>query len=156
MIKYLEIGVAMGEHAEQVLRDRNIYYTGIDQWKYDTTMEHEKNKIKNWNTQEKWDDVYKSVLKKLSKFEDRASIIRGSSRDVVPTLVHKYDVIYVDGDHSYEGAKKDLELSLEVLAEDGKIIVDDLQYPSVAQAFREFLQENEQLEHKGDTIWRKL
>ena len=47
MIKYLEIGVAMGEHAEQVLRDRNIYYTGIDQWKYDTTMEHEKNKIKN-------------------------------------------------------------------------------------------------------------
>jgi predicted O-methyltransferase YrrM len=119
-------------------------------------MEHEKNKIKNWNTQEKWDDVYKSVLKKLSKFEDRASIIRGSSRDVVPTLVHKYDVIYVDGDHSYEGAKKDLELSLEVLAEDGKIIVDDLQYPSVAQAFREFLQENEQLEHKGDTIWRKL
>jgi len=49
MIKYLEIGVAMGEHAEQVLRDRNIYYTGIDQWKYDTTMEHEKNKIKNWN-----------------------------------------------------------------------------------------------------------
>ena len=156
MIKYLEIGVAMGEHAEQVLRDRNIYYTGIDHWKYDTTMEHEKNKIKNWNTQEKWDDVYKSVLKKLSKFEDRASIIRGSSRDVVPTLVHKYDVIYVDGDHSYEGAKKDLELSLEVLAEDGKIIVDDLQYPSVAQAFREFLQENEQLEHKGDTIWRKL
>lgn len=156
MIKYLEIGVAMGEHAEQVLRDRNIYYTGIDQWKYDTTMEHEKNKIKNWNTQEKWDDIYKSVLKKLSKFEDRASIIRGSSRDVVPTLVHKYDVIYVDGDHSYEGAKKDLELSLEVLAEDGKIIVDDLQYPSVAQAFREFLQENEQLEHKGDTIWRKL
>lgn len=156
MIKYLEIGVAMGEHAEQVLRDRNIYYTGIDQWKYDTTMEHEKNKIKNWNTQEKWDDVYKSVLKKLSKFEDRASIIRGSSRDVVPTLVHKYDVIYVDGDHSYEGAKKDLELSLDVLAEDGKIIVDDLQYPSVAQAFREFLQENEQLEHKGDTIWRKL
>ena len=156
MIKYLEIGVAMGEHAEQVLRDRNIYYTGIDQWKYDTTMEHEKNKIKNWNTQEKWDDIYKSVLKKLSKFEDRASIIRGSSRDVVPTLVHKYDVIYVDGDHSYEGAKKDLELSLEVLAEDGKIIVDDLQYPSVAQAFREFLQENEQLQHKGDTIWRKL
>jgi len=156
MIKYLEIGVAMGEHAEQVLRDRNIYYTGIDQWKYDTTMEHEKNKIKNWNTQEKWDDIYKSVLKKLSKFEDRASIIRGSSRDVVPTLVHKYDVIYVDGDHSYEGAKKDLELSLDVLAEDGKIIVDDLQYPSVAQAFREFLQENVQLEHKGDTIWRKL
>jgi esterase/lipase len=155
MIKYLEIGVAMGEHAEQVLRDRNIYYTGIDQWKYDTTMEHEKNKIKNWNTQEKWDDVYKSVLKKLSKFEDRASIIRGSSRDVVPTLVHKYDVIYVDGDHSYEGAKKDLELSLDVLAEGGKIIVDDLQYPSVAQAFREFLQENEELEHKGDTIWRR-
>ena len=155
MTKYLEIGVAMGEHAEQVLRDKDIYYTGIDQWKYDTTMEHEKNKIKNWNTQEKWDDVYKSVLKKLSKFEDRASIIRGSSRDVVPTLVHKYDVIYVDGDHSYEGAKKDLELSLEVLAEGGKIIVDDLQYPSVAQAFREFLQENEQLQHKGDTIWRR-
>ncbi len=154
MTKYLEIGVAMGEHAEQVLRDKDIYYTGIDQWKYDTTMEHEKNKIKNWNTQEKWDDVYKSVLKKLSKFQDRASIIRGSSRDVVPTLVHKYDVIYVDGDHSYEGAKKDLELSLEVLAEGGKIIVDDLQYPSVRKAFNEFLEEND-VQHRGDTIRKR-
>ena len=154
MIKYLEIGVALGEHAEQILRDKDIYYTGIDQWKYDTTMEHEKNKITNWDTQEKWDEVYKSVLKKLSKFQDRASIIRGSSRDVVPTLVHKYDVIYVDGDHSYEGAKKDLELSLEVLAEGGKIVVDDLQYPSVRKAFNEFLEEND-VQHRGDTIRKR-
>lgn len=33
--------------------------------------------------------------------------IKGKSSDVVGTLDQKYDLIYIDGDHSYEGTKND-------------------------------------------------
>lgn len=154
MKDYLEIGVAMGKHMLEVLRDKSIRYVGIDRWEYDITLEHEVNKIRNWNSQDKWDEVYKQVLEKVEPYKNRASIIRGSSIDILPTLKDKFDFIYVDGDHSYEGAKRDLELSLPLLKEDGKIIVDDLQYPSVRKAFQEFIKEND-VEHKGDTIWQR-
>jgi predicted O-methyltransferase YrrM len=40
-------------------------------------------------------------------------------------LDHKYDLIHVDGDHTYDGKVQDLELALENLAEGGVIVVDD-------------------------------
>ena len=150
MIDYLEIGVAQGMHMLEILRDKNVRYVGVDRWEC-VPLENEVNKMKNWDTQEKWDEVYKSVLKKVEPYKNRASIIRGSSVDVLPTLVGKFDIIYVDGDHSYKGAKKDLELSLPLLKENGKIIVDDLHYPSVRQAFYEFVSENDVIS-KGDEI----
>lgn len=155
MIKYLEIGVAQGKHMLEILRDENVEYVGVDKWEYDTTMEHEKAKINNWNSQDKWDKVYQLVLEKLEPYKDRATIIRGSSFDILPTLKDKFDIIYVDGDHSYEGAKKDLELSLQLLKEGGKIIVDDLHYSSVKKAFNEFVEEQD-LQHNRDTIWQEL
>jgi predicted O-methyltransferase YrrM len=54
--------------------------------------------------------------------------------DVLVTLVNshslseldqKYDMIHVDGDHTYKGKVQDLELALENLAEGGVIVVDD-------------------------------
>jgi len=112
MKKYLEIGVAMGKHMLEILRDKNVRYVGVDKWEYDTTLEYEKRKLENWNSQDKWDEVYKEVLKKVEPYKDRASIIRGSSPDVLPTLVDKFD------------------------------IVDDLGYPTVRRAFNEFVKEN--------------
>lgn len=153
MIDYLEIGVAQGKHMLDILRNKKVRYVGIDRWEC-VPLENERNKMKNWDTQEKWDEVYKSVLKKVEQYKDRASIIRGNSVDVIPTLVNKFDIIYVDGDHSYEGAKKDLELSLPLLKEGGEIIVDDLHYPEVRKAFREFVEEND-VKYKGDKIWQR-
>lgn len=151
MIDYLEIGVARGKHMLEILEDENVRYVGVDKWEHDTTLEHEPRKLEEYNTQDKWDGMYKEALLKLEPYKNRASIIRGSSVDVLPTLVGKFDIIYVDGDHSYKGAKKDLELSLPLLKENGKIIVDDLHYPSVRQAFNEFVSENDVIS-KGDEI----
>jgi len=32
MKKYLEIGVAMGKHMLEILRDKNVRYVGVDKW----------------------------------------------------------------------------------------------------------------------------
>lgn len=152
-MRYLEIGVAQGQHMLEILKDNNVKYVGIDRWEC-VPLENEVSKMKNWNTQEIWDEVYKSVLKKVEPYKDRASIIKGNSVKVIPTLVDEFDIIYVDGDHSYEGAKKDLELSLDKLKKDGKIIVDDLHYREVRRAFNEFVQENN-LKYNGNTIYKE-
>jgi spermidine synthase len=38
----------------------------------------------------------------------------------------KFDVIFIDGDHSYEGVKRDFENSLPLLSEGGSVIFHDI------------------------------
>src|SRR4051812_20065040 len=49
-------------------------------------------------------------------FPDRFTFIEGRSENVLPTLKGKYDLIFVDGNHSYEGCKQDIIVSLPLLA----------------------------------------
>lgn len=141
--KYLEIGVAQGENAVRALNENpNLYYTGVDQWLYDTSMEHEVKKIQNWNTQEIWDDIYQKVCSKLEPYGDRAKVLRGNSRDILPEIKDTFDTILVDGDHSEEGAYQDMVLSIPLLNKSGTMIVDDLHYESVRLAITRFIKDN--------------
>ena len=40
---------------------------------------------------------------------DKINFIKGMSGAVLPTLEKTYDLVYIDGDHSYEGTKLDWE-----------------------------------------------
>lgn len=61
----------------------------------------------------------------------------------------KYDFIYIDADHSYEGAKFDLLESIKLLTPDGRILMDDYLHEAnfvfdsrncgVSKAAREYL-----------------
>jgi predicted O-methyltransferase YrrM len=53
----------------------------------------------------------------------------------------KADLIYVDGDHSYAGCKKDLALFDSVLAEDGVFLCDDYQWEGAKQAIDEYIRD---------------
>lgn len=155
-INYLEIGVAQAEYALKLLKGSGeLFYTGVDRWLCDPTMEHEPNKIKNWNTQEKWDEIYFNVVNKLKPFGNRARIIRGNSRDILPNLNEKFDVIRVDGDHSEEGAYQDIINASLLLNIGGQIVVDDMNYDSVRKAVARFLKENDSFHIKKDTITKK-
>jgi len=39
------------------------------------------------------------------------TFMNGTSRDVLPSIREEYDLIYIDGDHSYEGTKFDWEMT---------------------------------------------
>jgi len=139
--KYLEIGVAQGDNAVKTLNENpDLYYTGVDQWLYDTSMEHEVKKIQNWNSQKIWDEIYEKVLTKLNPYGDRAKVLRGSSRDILPKMKDTFDTILVDGDHSEEGAYQDMLLSIPLLKKDGTMIIDDLHYESVRSAITRFIE----------------
>ena len=45
-----------------------------------------------------------------SSWFDSIKFVQGTSREVLPTLQNeKFDLVYIDGDHSYEGTKFDWE-----------------------------------------------
>jgi len=56
---------------------------------------------------------------------DNIRYIVGLSKDIVPTLTETFDYIYIDGDHSYEGVKLDLELCWPLLEKGGILVLHD-------------------------------
>jgi hypothetical protein len=58
-------------------------------------------------------------------FPERFKFIEGRSEDVLPKLKREYDLIYIDGDHSYEGAKADIINCIPLLAKGGVLVLDD-------------------------------
>lgn len=73
-------------------------------------------------------------------FPDRWEIKYGDSVQVLSTLTDKYDWVYVDGDHSYEGCKRDLE-AVDRLARE-YIVCDDYGQPFGAKkAIDEFVKD---------------
>lgn len=55
-------------------------------------------------------------------------------------ILNGADVVYIDGDHSYEGVKSDIEFALSVIKPGGLILMHDVlapQFPGVRQAFDE-------------------
>jgi predicted O-methyltransferase YrrM len=54
------------------------------------------------------------------------NFVGGSSLDMIPTLQDAFfDMIYIDGDHSYESVKSDIQLSIPKLKKNGYICGHD-------------------------------
>ena len=55
-------------------------------------------------------------------------ILRGDSKEVLPSLAdRKFDLVYIDGDHTYEGVKSDIRNCLELVNVGGLLTGDDLE-----------------------------
>ena len=63
--------------------------------------------------------------KSMKDYGKRWELKLGDSSTLMKKLNEKFDYIYIDGDHTYEGVKKDLEQAPRLLAEGGQIICDD-------------------------------
>ena len=59
-----------------------------------------------------FDKNHISMLKNIfpSSWMERIVFYSGSSRDVLPEIDCNFDLVYIDGDHSYEGTKYDWEM----------------------------------------------
>lgn len=138
----LEIGVAQCGTGISILEKYpNFTYTGIDKWEFDKTLQHEGNKLRNWNSQEKWDSIYNKVLENTEKFGERCRIIRECSREFLPTFEEQFDLIHIDGDHSAEGVYQDLILCHPLLKKGGIMWMDDIELGSVKEGVNKFLSE---------------
>lgn len=70
-----------------------------------------------------------------------ASIVihQGLSQDRVGDLVPPIDLLFVDGDHSWEGVTADLGLYTPLMRDNGILIMHDIAYPPCTKALKEIV-----------------
>lgn len=115
-----EIGVARGAFSQALLRrlsPRKLHL--IDPWEYNAKgYRLDSNNV----AQREMENRYLSVR---SKYENKiksniVTIHRGYSEEIMPSFPDEFfDVIYVDGNHTYDYVMNDLELSLKKLRSGG-------------------------------------
>jgi hypothetical protein len=91
-----------------------------------------------------WDDLGKIYQNLKDEYKDNNTVYlhKGRSFDILEGFNDLYfDLIYIDGDHSYEGVKKDLEIGFRKTKINGFICGHDYttsMFPDVVRAVDEF------------------
>jgi hypothetical protein len=78
----------------------------------------------------------------VAEYGERVTKLKGRSADMLKKIYRqRFDLIYIDGDHTYEAVKKDAELAWPLLRRGGLLIFDDYNNDEfgVRQAVDEFL-----------------
>ena len=82
-----------------------------------------------------------SVSKFLKKFQNNIKLMKGNSLEILPTIDLKiFDMIFVDGGHSYETVKSELDYILNNIKNSCLVVCDDytlLETPGVKKAIDE-------------------
>jgi predicted O-methyltransferase YrrM len=90
-------------------------------------------------------DVYFSpkLQNEIMPIYTNIKFVHGSSSIIIPTIENDFfDMIYIDGDHSYEGVKTDIKLSIPKLKKNGYLCGHDYDSTTkndVYRAVNEFL-----------------
>lgn len=80
------------------------------------------------------------------RFDGRRVFLDGNSRDTIPPLMPEkaeaFDLVLVDGDHSYEGAMADLVNTWPLVKPGGAVVFHDITHPAhpdLRRCFDEFV-----------------
>lgn len=103
----VEIGVQVGGYSETILSKSKLSKLySVDCWKHFGGYED----IANKPQYKQYYYLLRTILR-LWKFGKRSKIVRNFSEDAVKRVRNNYlDFVYIDAQHSYSGAKKDIEM----------------------------------------------
>ncbi len=147
-VHYLEIGVCMGESllwiTENILTHPDSRAIGVDFWDLDPTPGRPGHAVQ-------WEQVARAIL---DPFDDKVRLIKGDSKEVLPSLESEhtdyFDIVYIDGDHFYDGCMADSRNAWPLTKIGGVVIWDDTHVgayrtrgkgPGVMEATKDFLTE---------------
>jgi predicted O-methyltransferase YrrM len=126
-LNILEIGVHKGGFAIRMLSQlsksnlANTSYTGVDLFAEMQTKQNHKAEISMWPGSR--NDVLKRI--KNSAPGTKVNLVQSTSYEFLVNNKNKYDLIFIDGGHSYKTVKSDWELSSKLLSDQGVIFFDD-------------------------------
>lgn len=124
---YLEVGVRRGRSMAQIATESpDTKLFGFDMWIQDYGLQAAQGTSSNPGPT--------FVAEELRRVGGRSvpTFTNGDSRDTLPAFFadprnpQEFDLITIDGDHTYEGAKRDLEIAFQRLAPGGIIMFDDI------------------------------
>jgi hypothetical protein len=145
---FLEIGVFTGVTARNVcellylINNKDFFYLGIDLFEdFHEAISNEvvpeflvkkqnfsnplKSLVYNFLLKEKLNSLG-SVSKFLKKFQNNIELKKGNSLNILPkTDLKIFDMIFVDGGHSYETVKFELDIILKNIKDNCLVVCDD-------------------------------
>ena len=168
---FLEVGVFHGVTARNVcellhlIHKSDFKYIGLDL--FEENDENKSEVIPSTYFSNPFKKIYFKYIKKqnpyskgavedlLKKYKNNITLIKGNSNLVLKKIdMSKIDYVFLDGGHTYETVKNDLECCLEVINSNGTILCDDYdlgaQAPQVKKAIDEFIQK---YELKCEILW---
>ena len=165
---FMEIGVFTGVTARNVcellylINNKDFFYLGIDLFEdFHEAISNEvipeflvgkqnfsnplKSLVYNFLLKEKLNSL-DSVSKFLKKFQNNIELKKGNSLSVLPKIDLKiFDMIFVDGGHSYETVKFELDIILKSIKDNCLVVCDDYslqEATGVKKAIDESVREN--------------
>lgn len=143
--KILEIGVAYGYHADFLCTVLpSIQYVGVDPYQasYDENDIFCRDVQKLFgevSAQAAMDRLFNTVSSNFVGLNGRAQLIREKSWVAASQFADaSLDLVYIDGDHTYEGVCKDLAAWYPKVKKGGVICGDDIGWIGVKRAVDEF------------------
>jgi hypothetical protein len=165
---FLEIGVFTGVTARNVcellslINNKDFFYLGIDLFEdFQEAISNEvvpeflinkqnfsnplKSLVYNFLLKEKLNSL-DSVSKFLKKFQNNIELKKGNSLTILPkTDLKIFDMIFVDGGHSYQTVKFELDIILNSIKDNCLVVCDDYslqEATGVKKAIDECVREN--------------
>lgn len=107
----VEIGVLKGDDAYNLMKNLNIkkLYL-VDPYVYYEGLDKEYPNI---------EDIYKETKERFNEFGDKVVFIRKKSDEAIDDIPDNIDFVYIDGNHDYEYARKDIEVYYDKLRKGG-------------------------------------
>jgi len=128
---YLEVGVCYGHSLQVVLKEQfPERLTLCDTWGGE------------YGGEQFGGPTHIEVLLKQIRYRYPTTFLNGNSHELLKTVTERFDLILVDGDHSAEGAREDLEDCWKLLTLDGLLVFDDLSHPlhpELLTVYRDFV-----------------
>ena len=145
--KYIEIGIAFGWHIETILNEfPQVYCYGIDPYiPYDIndSFSTDISKINIDKTpQENFDEFSNAINARLLKFKNFKHIRKPSVECYNSFADQSVDLIFIDGNHTYEFVKNDCVNWWSKVDRNGIMCGDDYYMPEVKRAVDEFCTQN--------------
>ncbi|OGQ89317.1 MAG: hypothetical protein A2289_22550 [Deltaproteobacteria bacterium RIFOXYA12_FULL_58_15] len=146
---YMEIGVRTGWSLLQVAQERpHIELTAFDMW------------VRDYAAAENSSPTKLRSLLEAGSYAGKARFVSGDSHLTLPAFIGgldmgnkgrqhgTFDIVTVDGDHSAEGARQDLDLCVDLVKPGGAILFDDLvheQHPDLLDVWHDFIDAHPEL-----------
>ena len=147
---FVEIGVWGGASLlsnYNLCHKNNIKIFGIDPFEkiciFNGKYEEDSNKEVINISKKKAENRRKNLEDIINKNNLKINLLQENSYDIVNKFDNNsIDLLHIDGDHSYKGVKKDLNLFWNKIKSDGIIINDDYNWGCCKKAINEFVNTN--------------
>lgn len=135
---------------------RNYLEIGVHNGCSMSYIVHNSNKLDNVVGIDLFEDTFykdKLILEDIKKFinknntsNSKIHLIKGNSKDIntinkAKKISEKYDLIFIDGDHSYDGVKNDFNMVYNLLSENGILVFDDFNKNPIQRGVYKFVNE---------------